>query len=425
VDWHVKGDLAFAEVQIIRAYRKLESNYLFNTGGTEAAITESGFGNLENQFSNEIRLLSSTTGNDDWLVGFYSLHENPELEVGLIRYPLNTSAIILAQVATDVQSLYGEFNWRFSSLWSTKFGLRSTREKSWDANYLFNTQDLLGLQSPTLSQTRPFSSEHNDNSTYLSPQVVLSWTVHRSQESATNYLSITEGFKSGGSNSLSASKSFNPEKVMSYELGHKHVEGGSSWSRSSFYYNYNDLQVLAYEQGVTAINNAASAKIWGAEGTLSITPVTSFSYQIGVAWLQTRYGEFISSVNGQPVDVSGNQMPYAPRWDINQKFTDTGLLRRKTVNLNLFHHYQSQTTFNQFEDPNVTQGALHIFDLVGEWELASDWVLSAGIYNLTDEEYFRNIVTFTTTSKPSAPQGNALGYPEPGRNWDLGARMRF
>lgn len=425
LDWRWKGNLGFAELQIISAYRKLDSEYLFNTDGTPALVTDSGFSNRENQTSHEIRLLSNTSGEYDWLVGFYSLHETPQLAVGLIRYPLNNSAIILAKACTDAQSMYGEFNWHFAPLWSTKLGLRSTHESRDDANYIFASGDLLGLQSPTLNQERPHSAEHDDSFSHLSPQLVLSKSQQTTDQSTTSYLSITEGFKSGGSNSLSAADSFDPEVVLSYEIGHKHVEGGSSWSLSSFYYNYDDLQVLAFENGVTAINNAAAAKIWGIEGSFSVSPVTSFSYQLNAAWLQARYQEFISSIDGKPVDVSGNQMPYAPRWDINQKFTYTGLLKQKTLTLNLFHHYQSQTTYNQFEDPNVTQGALHIFDVVAEWDVANDWVLSAGIYNLTNEEYFRNIVTFTTTSKPNAPQGNALGYPEPGRSWDVGARMRF
>lgn len=62
---------------------------------------------------------------------------------------------------------------------------------------------------------------------------------------------------------------------------------------------------------------------------------------------------------------------------------------------------------------------------VGQLDISASWSLQMGIFNLSDEEYFRNIVTFTTTSIPSAPQGNALGFTEPGRSWRIGSRISF
>ncbi|MEY4588404.1 MAG: hypothetical protein RL497_480 [Pseudomonadota bacterium] len=425
VDWRLNGELDFADVQVISAYRRLESGYLFNTDGTAAAITESGFFNRQKQMSHEIRLLSHTQGTFDWLAGFYALRETPQLDVVLIQYPRDTSSIILADASTLAHSLYGEINWHFMPSWSAKLGVRNTHEKRQDTNRIFATGDLLGLQSPTANLSRPHSVDRNERFNQLSPQVVLSHTQRNDTETTTDYLSITEGFKSGGSNSLSTANSFDPEEVISYELGRKYIQESSAWSLSAFYYDYNDLQVLTYERGVTAINNAASAKIFGIEGTFTLYPTMFFNYQLGFAWLHATYEHFISSINGQPVDVSGNQMPYAPEWDINQKFTYSGHLNKKMFSVSLLHHFQSETAFNQFEAPNVTQQAYHTFDLVGEWAVGSDWSLTAGMYNITDRDYYRNIVSFTSTSKPGAPQGNALGFPEAGRSWALGMRLDY
>jgi hypothetical protein len=50
------------------------------------------------------------------------------------------------------------------------------------------------------------------------------------------------------------------------------------------------------------------------------------------------------------------------------------------------------------------------------------------VKNLTDEDYFHNIVQFTSTSdarKDVFAIGNALGYPAAGRHWGLEVTYRF
>lgn len=422
-DWRLTGNLNFAHIQLISAFRSLDTGYLFNTDGTAAPVTDSGFFNKNQQTSHELRLISEQQQNIDWLLGMYYVYERPKQDVELVRYLLNTSSVISATARTKATSYYGEFTWHLTPVWSSKFGVRFSDEERQVSNTILATGDTLGLNSPQTRSAKPTNSRHRDDN--LSPQLVISRTQKSADSTKTTYFSITEGFKSGGSNSLSAAKGFAPEEVISYEIGHKQVDEGSTWSLAAFFYDYDDLQVLAYENGVTSIKNAAAAKVWGMEGTLTLQPVTTLSYQIGATYLSAEYREFISSIGGKPVDVSGNQMPFAPNWDINQRVTHTGLVNNKTYTLSVFHHFQSQTTFNQFEDHNVTQGAFHILNLVGELDISAQWALQMGIFNLTDQEYFRNIVTFTTTSIPAAPQGNALGFTEPGRSWRIGSRMSF
>lgn len=425
VDWRFKGDFDFAQVQWISAYRELDTGYLFNTDGTATLVTDSAFYNTNLQSSHEIRLLSNQQASIDWLAGIFYLRETPDQNVGLTRYLLNTSSIISAAASTQAVSLYGELTWHITPQWSSKLGLRNSKEKRSDYNRIYLTGDILGLNSPQTAVSRPPSSTHQENFDEVSPQFVVSHTHKNAQSTSTNYLSITEGFKSGGSNSLSTAKSFAPEVVVSYEIGHKHVNEGSSWSLTSFYYDYDDLQVLAYENGITSINNAAAAKIWGLEGSLAITPANSLGYQIGATYLAAQYREFISSIGGQAVEASGNQMPFAPTWEVNQRLTYTGQTYNKSYNVSLYHHFQSKTRFNQFEDNNVTQGAYNVLNLVSELDLSANWSIGFAIFNLANKEYYRNIVTFTTTSIASAPQGNALGFTEPGRSWRINSRWYF
>ncbi|NIV32786.1 MAG: TonB-dependent receptor [Anaerolineae bacterium] len=87
------------------------------------------------------------------------------------------------------------------------------------------------------------------------------------------------------------------------------------------------------------------------------------------------------------------------------------------------------------------QKAITLLDAQIGWTNPSG-ALEVSLYgkNLTDEEYFHNIVEFTSSSLPPpsaalpAPgdtitdpfaTGHSLGYPAPGRTWGLTLRWNF
>jgi outer membrane receptor protein involved in Fe transport len=77
----------------------------------------------------------------------------------------------------------------------------------------------------------------------------------------------------------------------------------------------------------------------------------------------------------------------------------------------------------------MSQAAYTLLDLrIGYENRARNLGLGAFVKNLTDEDYFHNIVQFTSTSdarKDIFAIGNALGYPAAGRQWGLEATYRF
>ncbi|MCS6947324.1 MAG: TonB-dependent receptor, partial [Steroidobacteraceae bacterium] len=97
--------------------------------------------------------------------------------------------------------------------------------------------------------------------------------------------------------------------------------------------------------------------------------------------------------------------------------------------------------YNAANDPVARKMAYTVVDARGGWTRASGR-LDVALFgkNLFDEEYFHNIVQFTSTSLPPpaatlpAPGqivtdplsvGHALGYPAPGRQWGLEFTYRF
>lgn len=418
LDWRGKG----FDLQSISAYRNLDSRYLLNTDGTEIPVTKSQVVWSQQQRSQEFRLVSTNTGDWQWLLGATWLEETPTLDVGLVRHPLNTSIIINSFAETCAWGFYGELGWDFKPDWNLKLGLRDTREHRRDGNQFQNTGDLQGLDSDLQMARVTGRSNHAETFEKLSPQLVLSFAPGINSAQDLLYLSVTEGFKSGGANSLSTRPGFKPEEITSVETGYKYSQNQVALHIAGFHYDYQDLQVITYEAGTTTITNAASAKLSGIDASLRWSPVQQWQYQLGLTFLNADYDHFVTSLAGAPRDVSGKQMPLAPTWDINQSLA---YQPNPDWQISLRHHYQSRTYFNQFEDDVISSPDRHLFDLRLTRALNTHWELAAGIYNLTDKHYYQNLTRFTSTSPASVPEGNALGVTAPGRRWMIEASYRY
>jgi iron complex outermembrane recepter protein len=425
LNWRWSWNADSWNLQTISAYRTITTGYRFNTDGTEIPVTESRFDVKQNQRSHELRLASNNVGAWQWLAGISWLKETPELNVGLTRFPLNTSTVILADAETTAWGSYGEIGWTFHPQWNATLRLRNSFERRDDSNKIFSTGDLLGLDSPVVDAPRNLSAKRNSSFQKLSPQFKLSYSPISITGNKLWFLNATEGFKSGGANSLSIRPSFKPEEIMSYETGYKSSSDTGQWSLTAFHYDYRNLQVVSFEKGFTTVANAATATIDGIDVSSVFNLGDHLQYQTGISYLNAHYDHFITSVAGAPKDVSGNSMPYAPEWDINQKLSYQYPLQQGKLTVQLLHHFQAKTYFNQFEDAAVSSQNRNTFDLLANWEVNREWSLNAGVFNLTDARYFQNILRFTTTSIASAPQGNALGYTAPGRRWAMGAKWQF
>lgn len=157
------------------------------------------------------------------------------------------------------------------------------------------------------------------------------------------YATWSKGFKSGlipGGNagyiqgSPDPLPSVKPEKITAYEVGFKTARSGAyTLNLAAFYYDYTDVQVqasLGSGGTVIAIQNAASAEIYGFDVDGSLTLSNDFSIRAGASWIpRARYENFTGAqvalppgtyggfVNGQLVDLSGQRMFKTPKFTGN------------------------------------------------------------------------------------------------------------
>ena len=482
LNWDITDTIQLTSVT---AFKTFEMDFFFNTEGTEINVTRTSEIFDTEQLTQELRLSSTGDGPLQWIAGLYYLDEDKDGGLGLVREggvaSLRTFNLF-AENDTQAWAAFGEITYALSDRLTLTAGLRFSDEEKDDyneLNFVLVTPDnpaqevLLGLLgnidyascAPIFCpfQTRTDSKSWDD----VTPKLGLEFQYN---ENVMLYASYTEGFKSGGYNDYQPTNAvYDQESIKSFEIGAKTdlMDGKVRFNAAAFLYDYEDLQVTTFFQSLTLVSNAANADVLGLDLELIARPTDQFEFGAAVSFLDATYdtfdfpygrcSPFVQSFNdpgcadvpavrpfGSPriVDASGNNLNNAPEFSGNiygQYFASLG----DNGNLSFFAQlsHTDDVYFNAANAEVSRQEAITLLDAQIGWTNASG-SLEVSLYgkNLSDEEYFHNIVEFTSSSLPPpaadpAPPGaiitdpfatgHSLGYPAPGRTWGLNLRWNF
>jgi iron complex outermembrane receptor protein len=130
-------------------------------------------------------------------------------------------------------------------------------------------------------------------------------------ENVSTYAKVVTGFKSGGFNlragsQLSFESGFDPEKMISYELGLKSrwLDNRLQFNTAVFHMDFDDIQMGIPEPGNPSnvnIFNAGKAKIDGVELELTAVPFEGLLLNLSYAYLDARITEVIDPFGGGDV----------------------------------------------------------------------------------------------------------------------------
>ena len=429
IDWAITENIVLTS---ITGYRDFEDDFSFNTDGVEIFVTETQFQRDVDQISTELRLASAGPSRWEWLLGFYYLNEDKEEALGLPGRNFTGSFNIFAENEADAWAAFGQIAYNLGDRVKLTAGLRYNDEEKDDSVVRgVNGDDYEGLRSPTATNCSFFcgSRDTNDSWDDWSPKFGVEY---RASDDLLLYGSVTNGFKSGGTNSLDANPAFDPEEIWSYEVGVK-----SEWydnrlrvNAAAFYYDYDDLQVSTFSMGTTLIENAASAELFGLEVDVSAVPTEGLVWNLSASWLDSEYDDFVTTFGSDVVDVSGNELINAPEIKLTTNLRYDWELFGNTAYLFGQLTYQDDVYHSQFNEDVVGQDSYTLVDARAGYTFGAEgqWELAAIIKNATDEEYFQNSVRFTSLSdSASDPEriGAALGYPGEGRTYGVQLRYSF
>jgi iron complex outermembrane receptor protein len=463
------------DLYYLGAFRSHERDYLDDNDGT--AIVANGIaatGSIvehteSDTWSHEVRLASSGDSGFQWLVGAYYLEEEIDgiFQVHLSRDPSRNAGMAPGPVSTfgfdeqivqfidrglTSESIAGFVSGSFdlSDSVTLNAGARWTKdEKDKGGNFsnpesgsTFNvffinngtngdptgrSFNIGGSSNPDM-RDNGIPQVSNPDWTETTWSIGLDWRVN---DDLLTYLKVSTGFKSGGWNRGSQGTTsdgtlfvFQPEEILAIEAGAKWdlLEGRGRLNLAAFHYDYTDMQQAAiFTNPVdgTRTNitfNAAESTIFGleAEGTLLFGESGSVSLAAG--FLSAEFDEFIGfqdDFTGASVDVSGNDLPRAPDFNMTLSIIPAnfeGLGGTWTPQLQF--HYESESFFDisnrtigpagagardAYTKTNLTLGYEH-----GDGQ----WYGEAFVYNIEDDDVFNS-------SGCGSSVGSASSLPNP------------
>lgn len=305
-----------------------DSNFAtqFSADGTTLAYTPVGtipqFGldrGDSNTFSQELNLAGSA-GPVDFIAGLYYFHEHfrPYVPINFPSglpgaLPPGASFLGIADEKTESYAAFTDVTAHLSDRFRVVGGVRISRDRK---NYVqsFGVQFAEypngtgpGFACEKLAQKASWSS--------VSPKAGVQFDVTRS---AMLYGQYQRGSKAGQFNLTVCENKVNPEVVDSFEIGMKSrwLDNRLTVNLAAFRYDYKDLQVDRQIPGVpptSILDNAATAKVEGVEFETLLLPSDDISINVGITYLNSRYGRYLP---GDGNDHSGNRLNRAPRWTV-------------------------------------------------------------------------------------------------------------
>ncbi len=404
----------------ITAVRGYTSNFAADIDGTSLNAASETSADSANQISQEIRLTSTGESRFRWIAGFFFYHENlhdvftasflDQFPTPLLGLPflLPAGYVDTSQTNTRVvENSYAGFlsaTYDFTPRLSLAGGFRFTVDRK-TLNFLqedlnpeaFSLADLLLATIPPRVEQLSESEPTGD--------VSLSYKFTPSQ---VGYIKFSRGYKAGGFNAITitqpfpagTSLSFRPEFLNNYEAGYKGslFNGHLTVNTAVFYDDYTDKQESVENAMAISIivENAAKARIYGAEFEVDVVPTPGLTLSGTLGLLNGRYQTFLDPGGNARGNFNGNTLANAP----GEQATLAVQYVHPMGSSGLTGFARLETTFQSatYADPVNTPGFVaHAYALLngrigvnnGRWgaylwgrNLTNDFHLSGGLFEL-------------------------------------------
>jgi iron complex outermembrane receptor protein len=294
----------------------------------------------EKVYTQEINIISPTDGRFDWILGGY--FQRNDITVRILQDQGGFPTDILPSNQRTTTGFFAQGNYELVPGLELQVGGRYSTYKTTGSGAVIIGRGIPDFPPDGLA-VADLSGSHKDS--LVTGKVALNWKVDRDN---LLYALVARGYKPGGFNSVDSE--FDPEKVISYEVGWKSsfLGGVIRTQLSAFYNEYANFQfnVIEPSTGFGGVDNISSVKIKGAEaqiqarfGALSLDANAAFvdSDLASVTFVNTRNLPGGSAGNlgpqcpaGVPSDPpvcfdytpfiqtnGGGPNLYAPRWTWN------------------------------------------------------------------------------------------------------------
>ena len=409
----------------LTGYQDTEQADFLDQDATPLPVVNAPLPREEGMLSQELQLLSTTSGPLSWILGLYYLEFDasytgfglrgiglPLLAAGLTKLDLHVDQDLKSQAA------FAQLSYDIADRATLTAGARYTKDE----------RDINGITSfefgPVMANA-PFSGGES----WAEPTWRLALDFAAS-ENLMLFGSYSRGFKSGVFNSVVTSgvlaPPVEPELLDAYEIGFKSdlLDNRVRLNGTVFFYDYSDLQLVAISAGIVRLSNAASSEVMGADIEFAASVSEGLDVRVGLGLLDTEYLQY-DCVISSPTGIGGNAQTPTPGGCDGNSLTRAPEL---TGNIGLTHRIQSdvgnfRTSLNwQFNDGfywepdnRVKEESYDLLNVEISWTNSQESLrLRAFGNNLTDTEY--SIYT-------NSGQFGDLASMAPPRTWGVGFNL--
>ncbi|WOK35438.1 TonB-dependent receptor [Sphingomonas sp. C3-2] len=345
------GMLGNLTLKSITAWRKMQTRSSSDFDGTPSDLVRFRLNNNYRQFSQELQMIGSGD-RVQYTVGAFYMRDIYDVFNPRWNFQFGGNRFDLSQRGANNHSIagYGQFTWTppvLEDKLDMTIGLRWTKDTRdvWERfvsynNYaanpaapgsgVFQRDPVTGapitvsggpalgaLPGGPLGPDDLIPLANKQSWSQLSPEFNLKYKL----SSAWNiYGRVATGFKSGGfndtaSNNAAFNTPYDPEKLLSFELGTKgsFFERRLNLSAAVYHSIYKDFQAGVFVPAVITTNiiNAGKAEFTGFELEGQLRPIDSLSFTFGYGYLDARYKDFVLPSG---VDVTDSyKVPLAPK----------------------------------------------------------------------------------------------------------------
>ncbi|MFA5965056.1 MAG: TonB-dependent receptor [Sphingomonas sp.] len=414
----------FANGIVLRSlsgYQYKRINALNDVDASQAPVTAGGdisevYFAGERQYSEEINLISPTTGRFNWILGGY--FQRNDITVRILDSQAGFPTYIDPVNRRTTTGIFAQGNYKIAPNLEFQLGARYSHYTASGGGQVVIGNGIPGFPPGGLP-VADLSGRHKDG--LVTGKVAMNWTVSPGN---LLYVFAARGYKPGGFNSTTSE--FKPEIVWNYEAGWKSsfLGGHLRTQIDAFYNDYANFQFAVVEPstGFTGVQNISKGTIKGIEaqvqgkfGGLSFDGGVSYvdSHLAGLTFVDTRSipqgtlgPQCPAGVPSSPpvcfdytpaiITTTGGPNLYSPKWTYNVGVAyafDLGNDMTLTPRVN-YSHLGSRYTYLAYSPAS---------DVIGAYGLLSakitlrkgDWYIEAYGTNLAAKRYIAGQTDYT------------------------------
>ncbi|GGB19476.1 TonB-dependent receptor [Sphingomonas metalli] len=443
VSAQVDGDLGFAKLTVLPAYRKSKVDLQSYVPGFLGKLQED-----TDQMSLEVRLTSNDAGRLRYVLGAFFFNEEQDA-TNFFRQGTISTTRFTPQVETQSLAAFGQLSFSLTERLRLIGGGRYTKEDK-SQRTAAASGGLPGPVEPSLGT--PFTGALTFEK--------FTWKAGVEFDAAPAsllYANVATGFKSGGFFvAAPPNNTYAPEELTAYTAGTKNrfFDNKLQVNLEAFYWKYSNQQITfvggvrtgngVFAQG-SVTTNAGRSHMYGAELDLRFAPSRSDQFFANVQYLRGKYDSLLTanfSPTGAPVptgcavvgtrvanpgingavffdiDCSGKPTANSPKWAANIGYErtvelggDLSLLLGARTNL------ETSRFLNTNYRPEETQGGFMMSDLYATLRgPGSRWSLTGFVNNVENRAVIaragtRPILNFPVgTLRPPRTYGVRAGF---------------